>query len=74
MKTGDADKMPVLESGMVRIPTDLMEKLRENLRSTEGEAVATAPIAMLVRYLAARAAGLSQAEASKYLHRQNYKS
>lgn len=67
--------MPVKyeDSGMVRLPEELSRKFRDHVRKTEGEAVANAPFAMLMRYVAARAAGMSRDEAAKYLFRINHK-
>jgi hypothetical protein len=61
------------ENTVVRLPEELSRKLRQSLRETEGEFVATAPLGMLMRYIAARAAGIPRDEAYRYLHRLNAK-
>lgn len=64
----------IAEATVVRLPEELSRKLRETLRKTDGEIVATAPLGMLMRYIAALAAGIPRDEAYRYLHRLNQKS
>lgn len=52
---------------MVGLPADLNAALRNRLRDTEGPDIADAPLSMLLRYLAARAAGIPAAQAKRYV-------
>lgn len=59
--------MPVLERTTVGIPSDLRDLLRERVRQLDGEDIATAPLANLIRYAVARFAGIPQDQAIRYL-------
>lgn len=59
--------MPVLDRTMVGLPSDLRDLLREHVRQTDGEDIAMAPLANLIRYAVARFAGIPQDQALRYL-------
>lgn len=55
-----------LERGNVSMPADLTAALRERIRETDGPDAAELPLAMLLRYAAARHAGIPAARAMRY--------
>lgn len=55
-----------LERGTVSLPTDLSAALRSRLRETHGPEISSMPLGMLLRYLAALAAGIPDAQARRY--------
>lgn len=69
-----------LERGTVSLPADLSNALRNRLRETQGPEVASMPLGMLLRYVAAIVAGIPDAQARRYAralprgntHNRNY--
>ena len=53
--------------GTINLPADLNKTLRDKIRETEGDVIANASIGMLMRYIAARTAGIPREEALRYL-------
>lgn len=52
---------------LVGLPPDLATALRNRLRETDGPEIADMPLSLLLRYIAAKAAGISPANARRYV-------
>lgn len=58
--------METQERTMVGLPADLSAALRNRLRDTRGPEIADKPMSLILRYLAALAAGIPDAQARRY--------